>query len=70
MSIKVSCFRLTDHDASTTALPTKSIADIPAEKVTRILAAINRNPGASDREVAKKLFKTTSREIAAVRAAL
>jgi hypothetical protein len=62
-------YRVTDKEKPQSQT-VESIADIPAEKVTRILAAINRNPGASDREVAKKLFKTTSREIAAVRAAL
>jgi hypothetical protein len=68
LSVKVTCFRLADRDAPA-ALLTVSIDDIPAEKVTRIIATIGRNPGLSDRDIATKLFKTTSREIAAVRAA-
>lgn len=68
MAVKITCFRLVDRDAPV-AVPV-AVANIPAEKVTRILAAINRNPGASDREVAKKVYKVTSKEIATVRAAL
>jgi hypothetical protein len=51
------------------ATPVHPIDDIPAEKVVRILAAIGRNPGASNRDIAKKLSRTTSREVEAVRAA-
>jgi hypothetical protein len=65
MAVKVTCFRLADSESPA---PAPSVADIPAEKVTRILAAIGRNPGCTDREIAKKLSKTTSREVAAVRA--
>ena len=68
MAVKITCFRLVDRDAPV-AVPV-AVANIPAEKVTRILAAINRNPGASDREVAKKVYNVTSKEIATVRASL
>jgi hypothetical protein len=65
MSVKVPCYRIADSQSP--APP--DVSDIPSEKVVRILACIGRNPGLSDRDIAKKLSKTTSREIAAVRAA-
>jgi hypothetical protein len=68
LSVKVTCFRLADSQSP--APLTVSIDDIPAEKVTRILACIGRNPDLSDRLIAKKLSKTTSREVAAVRFSL
>jgi hypothetical protein len=57
-------YRVADKGAP----PTSSVADIPAEKVTRILACIGRNPGLSDRLIAKKLSNVRSSEVAAVRA--
>lgn len=67
MAVKVTCYRMA---GGTEPEPrTLSIADIPAEKVTRILACIGRNPNLSDRLIAKKLSKTLSREVAVVRAA-
>jgi len=68
MAVKITCFRLVDRDAPV-AVPV-AVADIPAEKVTRIIAALGRHPGLSDREVSKKIHKVTSKEIATVRAAL
>jgi hypothetical protein len=65
MAVKVPCYRIAGPKNS----DTPDIPDIPADKVVRILAAIGRNPGLSDREIAKKVHKITSREIAAVRAA-
>jgi len=71
MAVKVPCYRIADSKSSTPAAPlTVSIDDIPAEKVTRIIAAIGRHPGLTDRDIAKKLSKTTSREVAAVRFSL
>jgi hypothetical protein len=67
MAVKVTCFRLADSESPTP--PVTNMLDIPAEKVVRILAAIGRNPGATNREISKKLSKVTSREIEAVRAA-
>jgi hypothetical protein len=68
MAVKVVCYRVAGTTEPTP--PTSSVADIPAEKVTRILACIGRNPGLSDRLIAKKLSNVRSSEIAAVRASL
>lgn len=69
MAVKVTCFRLVDRNAPV-AVPTMDVADIPAQKITRILACIGRHPSLSDRDIAKKLSKVTSKEIATVRASL
>jgi len=46
------------------------VTENPAEQVTRILAGMGRNPGCTDREIAKKLSNVRSSEVAAVRASL
>jgi len=67
-TMRVPGYRIADSQSP--APLTVSIDDIPAEKVTRIIAAIGRHPGLTDRDIAKKLSKTTSKEIATVRASL
>jgi len=67
MAVKVPCYRVAGRDAA--PITVTSVDCIPAEKVVRILAALGRNPGATNREVAKKMSGVTSREIEAVRTA-
>jgi hypothetical protein len=70
MAVKVTCYRVADKGVPRPEPPTSSITDIPAEKVVRIMAALGRHPGKSDRDVAKNVFKTKASEVAAVRASL
>jgi hypothetical protein len=71
MAVKVVCYRVagTPEPAAPTPSVT-SVADIPAEKAVRIIACIGRNPGLSDRLIAKKMSSVRSSEVAAVRASL
>jgi hypothetical protein len=69
-TMRVPGYRIAEPKTADASPAHITVADIPAEKVTRILAAILRcGIGASNRDVAKKLSGVTSREIEAVRAA-
>lgn len=70
LTVRVVCYRLSDGEVATEAINRlvngRKVRGGTIEE--RIVAALERNPGASNREIAKKLSGVRSSDVEAVRA--
>jgi hypothetical protein len=66
-ALPIMCYRVRQAGAPKVDTPASLTPDMDPQRVDRIAKVITRFPGLCDSRVAKKLYKVTTQEVAAVR---